>query len=186
MFCNKASFYGEELSTPRPTPSWKTTHCRLPTTAYSIYLQLPSILKAVPPSTTCEDAPYLGDRDPLIMDITNVVTWFWKDGSPRIWFYYAKNQWENDMYIFMLYLLILLLLHNSEWWGDWWMMNCKGFEGSFHGIIEVLLQYVFFRNLGKPWKSVQVAYWPQFEPSPWWIQAWSITWCRSPDLVTMR
>jgi len=31
-----------------------------------------------------EDAPYLGDRDPLIMDITNVVAWFWKYGSPRI------------------------------------------------------------------------------------------------------
>jgi len=63
------------------------------------------------------------------------------------------------------------------------MMNCKGFEGSFHGIIEVLLQCLFFRNWGKPWKSVQVVYWPQFEPSPWWIQAWSITWCHSPDLL---
>jgi len=41
---NKASFYGEELLAPRPTPaSWKTTPCRLSATAYSIYSQLPSL-----------------------------------------------------------------------------------------------------------------------------------------------
>jgi hypothetical protein len=34
------------------TPSWKTTTCRLPATDYSIYLQLLSILEAVPPSAT--------------------------------------------------------------------------------------------------------------------------------------
>jgi len=33
-------------------PSWRTTHFRLSETAYSIYSQLPSILGAVPPSTT--------------------------------------------------------------------------------------------------------------------------------------
>ena len=33
-------------------PSWRTTPCRLSTTAYSIYSQLPSILEAVPPSAT--------------------------------------------------------------------------------------------------------------------------------------
>jgi hypothetical protein len=32
--------------------SWSTTPCRLCATAYSIYSQLPSILEAVPPSTT--------------------------------------------------------------------------------------------------------------------------------------
>ena len=32
--------------------SWRTTTCRLPATAYSIYSQLPSILEAVRPSTT--------------------------------------------------------------------------------------------------------------------------------------
>ena len=32
------------------TPSWRTTPCRLYVTAYSIYLQLPSMLEAVPPS----------------------------------------------------------------------------------------------------------------------------------------
>ena len=50
MFCIKASFYGAERSKPCPTPSWSTTARRLSTTAYSIYLQLPSILEAVPPS----------------------------------------------------------------------------------------------------------------------------------------
>jgi len=33
-------------------PSWMTTPCRLSATAYSICMQLPSILEAVPPSTT--------------------------------------------------------------------------------------------------------------------------------------
>ena len=46
---NKTIFYGE-LSTPRQT--WRTTPCRLSATVYSIYLQLPYILEAVPPSAT--------------------------------------------------------------------------------------------------------------------------------------
>ena len=33
-------------------PSWRTTPCRLSATAHSIYLQLPSISEAVPPSAT--------------------------------------------------------------------------------------------------------------------------------------
>jgi len=52
MFRNKASFYGEELWTPRPTPSGRITPCRLSVYAYSIYSQLPSILEAVLPSAT--------------------------------------------------------------------------------------------------------------------------------------
>jgi len=39
------------ISTAQP-PSWRTTHCRLSATAYSIYSQLPSILKAVPATAT--------------------------------------------------------------------------------------------------------------------------------------
>jgi len=51
-FHNKASSYGEELLPLDLTPSWKTTPYQLSTTAYSIYTQLPSILEAIPPSTT--------------------------------------------------------------------------------------------------------------------------------------
>jgi hypothetical protein len=36
-------FYGEEMLAPRPTPSWRTTPCRLSGTVYSIYSHLPSI-----------------------------------------------------------------------------------------------------------------------------------------------
>jgi hypothetical protein len=43
-FRNMIRFYGEELLAPRPTPSWRTTTCRLSQTAYSRYLQLPSML----------------------------------------------------------------------------------------------------------------------------------------------
>jgi len=65
-------------------------------------------------------------------------------------------------------------------------MNCKGFEGSSHDIIEVLSQCLFGGTEESHEKPVQVVYWPQFEPSPWWIQAWSITLCHSPDPLTMR
>jgi len=52
VFRNMIRFYGEELlATPQP-PSWRTTPCRLSATAYSIYLRLPSILEAVPPTAT--------------------------------------------------------------------------------------------------------------------------------------
>jgi hypothetical protein len=40
------------FSHPTQPLSRSTTHCRLSVTAYSIYLQLPSILEAVPPATT--------------------------------------------------------------------------------------------------------------------------------------
>ena len=52
MFRDYASFYGEELLAPRPTPSWSTTHFWLSATAYPTYSQLPSILEAIPPSAT--------------------------------------------------------------------------------------------------------------------------------------
>jgi hypothetical protein len=54
MFRDSASFHGEEFLAPHSTqpPSLRTTSCRLSMTAYSIYSHLPSILEAVPPSTT--------------------------------------------------------------------------------------------------------------------------------------
>jgi hypothetical protein len=42
-FCNKFIFYGQELLAPRLTPNWRATPCRLPASAYSVYLQLLSI-----------------------------------------------------------------------------------------------------------------------------------------------
>jgi hypothetical protein len=62
-FRNKASLYGEELLAPRPTPSWRTTPCRLSSNAYSLYSQLPSISEGVPPSATWGRAMPV---DPLI------------------------------------------------------------------------------------------------------------------------
>ena len=51
--------------TTNPTHGWRTTPCLLSATAYSIHSQLPSILEAVPSSSTW-GSPYCGDRDPLI------------------------------------------------------------------------------------------------------------------------
>jgi hypothetical protein len=47
-FRNHKNFYDEGLSAPRPTPSWRTTPCRLSATAYSIYSQLPSVAGGLP------------------------------------------------------------------------------------------------------------------------------------------
>jgi hypothetical protein len=47
-FHNWKDFYGEVLLVPRPTPSWRTTSCRLSVTAYSTYSQLPSVSRGLP------------------------------------------------------------------------------------------------------------------------------------------
>jgi hypothetical protein len=43
VFCNIISFYGEELLASCQTPKLEDRPCRMSVTAYSIYLQLPSI-----------------------------------------------------------------------------------------------------------------------------------------------
>jgi hypothetical protein len=70
FFRNKASFYGEELLAPRPHS--KPEDHPLSTVHYYlfIYLQLPSIFKAVYPQP--EDAPCRADRDRLITDHTAI------------------------------------------------------------------------------------------------------------------
>jgi len=45
-------FFGGELLALRPTPKLEVHHFRLSATPYSIYLQLPSIMEADPPSAT--------------------------------------------------------------------------------------------------------------------------------------
>ena len=52
LFRSTIRFYSEELLAPRPTPKLDTTTFRWSATAYSTYLQLPSILVAVPTSAT--------------------------------------------------------------------------------------------------------------------------------------
>jgi len=52
LFHNKAYFYGEKLLPPRPTPKLEDHPCRLTANAYLKYLQLRSLLEAIPPSAT--------------------------------------------------------------------------------------------------------------------------------------
>jgi hypothetical protein len=64
MIRNKLIFYGEELFTPRKSPSRRTPSCRLSATANSVYSQLPSktwgrLLHPQP-----EEAPCRGDEGP--------------------------------------------------------------------------------------------------------------------------
>ena len=51
-FVTKPVFMVRSCQRLTQPPSWKTTHCQVSATAYSIFLQLPSIFKAIPPSTT--------------------------------------------------------------------------------------------------------------------------------------
>jgi len=51
IFRNKIRFYGEKLLPPRPNPKLENHSCRVSSTAFLIYWQLPSLLEAVPPST---------------------------------------------------------------------------------------------------------------------------------------
>lgn len=57
------------------SPSWRTTHCRLSTTAYSIYLHPSFILEAIPPSTTWGHTTH-GDRDVLVTESNATLTKF--------------------------------------------------------------------------------------------------------------
>jgi hypothetical protein len=52
MFVTWLYFCGEHLWAIAQPPSWKTAPCRLSATAYSIYLQLPSIYGGLSPSAT--------------------------------------------------------------------------------------------------------------------------------------
>jgi hypothetical protein len=57
-------FYGELLA-PRPTPSWRSTLCRLSATAYSIYPQLPSTYGDRLLHPQLEDASHSGVKGPI-------------------------------------------------------------------------------------------------------------------------
>jgi hypothetical protein len=64
-FVTKIRSHSEELLAPSPTPSRRTTPCRLSVPAYSIYSQLsPYWRQFLHPQP--EDAPCRGDRDPII------------------------------------------------------------------------------------------------------------------------
>jgi len=71
-FVTRPVFKGTICLHLAPPPSWRTTPRRLSMTAYSIYLQLPSILEAIPTAKIWGHA-MLCDRGKLIMAI-NIST----------------------------------------------------------------------------------------------------------------
>jgi hypothetical protein len=62
-FSNMLIFYGEESLATRPTPSWRTTPCRLSAIAYLIYSQLSSISGGRLLQPQPKDAPCRGDME---------------------------------------------------------------------------------------------------------------------------
>jgi len=70
VFYDYASFYGEELLAPRPTPKLGYHPLSAVRHAYPKYSQLPSILEAVLHPQP-EDATCRGDMDPFIVGLLN-------------------------------------------------------------------------------------------------------------------
>jgi hypothetical protein len=68
-FVTIKNFYGEGLLAPSPTPSWRTTPCRLSATAYSIYSRLPSVTGGLPSIRNLKTRHAVVTRDPPNMEI---------------------------------------------------------------------------------------------------------------------
>jgi len=79
-FVTIKNFYGEGLLAPRPTPSWRTTPCRLSATDYIVYSQLPSVPGGLPSIRNLRMRHAVVTRDPPNMD---PVTGSYKNGYQR-------------------------------------------------------------------------------------------------------
>jgi hypothetical protein len=77
-FVTSPFFSGEGFLAPHPTPSCSTTSCRLSATAYSIYLQLPSIPGGRLLHPQPEDAPCHSDKG---------LTYHVRNAAPYIYAY---------------------------------------------------------------------------------------------------
>jgi hypothetical protein len=67
-------FYGGRLLAPAQPPSWRTTHCLLSATTYSIHSQLPSISAGHLLYPQPGDALYCGENGP-ILQVVVVTNW---------------------------------------------------------------------------------------------------------------
>jgi hypothetical protein len=100
LFCNKTSFYGELLA-PCPTPQLEHNLCWLSATAYFIYILLPSILEAIPPSATLGTS-CRGDWDPIVM----VSQWIYFLNLLRRDARSPFSSPKNSMYFIMLSFVV--------------------------------------------------------------------------------
>jgi hypothetical protein len=91
-FCNAFLFYGGELSAPRPTPKLEGHPCRLSATAYSIYLQLPSISGGRLLHPQPEDVPCRGDKGSTCHSFQHI---------PQVIHYIYLSVWKTIHYIYL-------------------------------------------------------------------------------------
>ena len=130
-------------------PTWTTTPYRLSPTTYSIYSQLPSILKAVPPSANwgramprLQGPTYHISYLAAIFTIMLLAPQSTHRGDERascLWFD-VRTHWnwtpcEWEMWIFNLPLLFVSL------------HNLTAFQNSFHIHIKVREKRYFYRKL---------------------------------------
>jgi hypothetical protein len=120
--------------------SWMTTPCWLPATAYSIYLQLHSILEAIPPPTTwgCT-IPWL--QGPTYNGIHRERSFIY---TILEWHFFIQLRYQlySNYVLYKLkldksqkYILTLILLT----WRNWWAPNNAskwqvGFNSAFKGL----------------------------------------------------
>jgi hypothetical protein len=88
-FVRMKNFYDEGLLAPRPTPSWRTTPCRLSATAYSVYSQLPSVSGGFPSIRN------LRTRHAVVTRDTRNVGWMTIDNQNNSLTFIGLSSWPG-------------------------------------------------------------------------------------------
>lgn len=89
-------------------PRWRITAYRLFMTTYSIYLQLPSVSAGRLLQLQCDDAPCLGDSDPLASHHTYVASILYTE---------HKHHYHGEKFLEKLIFIASFLIINS-WMGS--------------------------------------------------------------------
>jgi hypothetical protein len=126
-------FYGVELLAPLPNPpppTWRTTPCRLFSTAYSIYSQLPSILEAFPSSATWgraipwwQEPTYHGAVHYSLFKTSlpgDRHLYHQSDDAPRRGY---KDPITRENVCKLIILINTEILHKTSFWGNYWREN---------------------------------------------------------------
>jgi hypothetical protein len=94
--CHIGFLYGEELLVPLPSQSCDTTHCRLSSTLYSMYLKLSRTSRGCSLHPQPKDPLYRGDRDQLKMAIIALRNVMSNLETVRFLSDYCQNKWSKD------------------------------------------------------------------------------------------
>jgi hypothetical protein len=143
MVHKTTSFFGGKLVAPRPNHKLEDHPLSLSVTAYWIYLQLPSILGAVPPSATWGQAmqcwqgpPCHGSERAVPPSATRAQAMLWWQGPPC----HRSETFLRGLILVRLLLTVILLT-----WRIWWAPNNAsrwhmGFNLAIKSYMKVVTQ----------------------------------------------